>query len=44
MSESNRTEPKPNSARRATADKAILAYVERWMALVRELSLEQAAS
>jgi hypothetical protein len=43
MSENNRTPP-TKSARRAAADKAIMAYVEKWMALVRELSLEQAAS
>lgn len=44
MSERNRIEPKTKSARKADLDRAILAYVEKWMALVRELSLEQAAS
>jgi hypothetical protein len=41
MSEVASTEAKPKPSR-ATADKKVLAEVERWMALIREISLEEA--
>jgi hypothetical protein len=44
MSESVSTLPRLNSARRGAADRDAFAQVEKWMALIRELSREQAKS
>jgi len=41
MSESASNQPKPESQRNST-DEDIFAQVERWMALIREICLEQA--
>ncbi len=42
MSEVAATQAKPETPRGAAADKNAFAQVERWMALIREISLEQA--
>jgi hypothetical protein len=43
MSEIVSSQPKPKSPRSGT-DRVIFAQVERWMALIREITLEQAKS
>jgi hypothetical protein len=44
MSETVDTQPKPKAIRRDSADGHILAQVEKWMAMIREISREQAKS
>jgi hypothetical protein len=41
MPESISTPPMPQSARRAASDRRILAHVEKWMAMIQEISREQ---
>jgi len=41
MPEPISTPPMPQSARNAAADRRILAHVEQWMAMIREISREQ---
>jgi len=36
------TQPKPTSTRSGSSDRQVLAAVEKWMAMIREISLEQA--
>jgi hypothetical protein len=36
------TQPKPKAAPRASADGRVLAEVEKWMAMIREISRETA--
>jgi hypothetical protein len=43
MSEIASNQPKPKSPHNGT-DRTVFAQIERWMALIRELSLEQAKS
>jgi hypothetical protein len=42
MSEIVDTQRKLNSPRGSTADRDILAHVEKWLAMIREISREQA--
>jgi len=44
MSETVTAPPRPKSARSGCADKAAFAQIEKWMALIREVSREQAKS
>ncbi len=41
MSMSTETQPKPKSTRSDTADGRVIAEVEKWMAMIRELNREQ---
>ena len=41
MSESVATQPKLAPTRRAASDAYALAHVEKWMAMIREISREQ---
>jgi hypothetical protein len=41
MSEIVNTQPKPKAARGGSADEHVLAQVEKWMAMIREISREQ---
>jgi hypothetical protein len=41
MSETANTQPKPKSTRSGSADGPVLAQVEKWMAMIREISREQ---
>ncbi len=42
MSEVTATQAKPQTPRGDAAEKNVFAQIERWMALIREISLEQA--
>jgi hypothetical protein len=42
MSEQVNTQPKPKSTRGGSDDRPVLAQVEKWMAIIREFSREQA--
>jgi hypothetical protein len=42
MSETVSTQPKPKSTQRGSADGRVLAEVEKWMAMIREIAREQA--
>jgi hypothetical protein len=42
MSETVTTQPKPKASRGGSADGRVLAEVEKWMAMIREISREQA--
>ena len=42
MSETVTTQPKPKTDRDGSADGRVLAQVEKWMAMIREISREQA--
>jgi hypothetical protein len=42
MSETVTTQPKPKASRDGSADGRVLAEVEKWMAMIREISREQA--
>jgi hypothetical protein len=42
MSEIVDTQRKPNSLHGSTTDRDILAHVEKWLAMIREISREQA--
>jgi hypothetical protein len=44
MSETLTASPKPKSTRTGAGDKDIFVQVEKWMALIREVSREQAKS
>jgi hypothetical protein len=44
MSDTMTAAPKPEAARNGSADKDAIAEVEKWMALIREISREQAKS
>jgi hypothetical protein len=44
MSESVSTSPRLNSTRRGSADRDAFAQVEKWMAVIREISREQVKS
>jgi hypothetical protein len=44
MSETITASPKPKSTRTGAGDKDIFVQVEKWMALIREVSREQAKS
>jgi len=44
MSETVATQPKPKSTRDGAADGRVLAQVEKWMAMIREISREQATN
>jgi hypothetical protein len=44
MSETMTAPPKPNSTRRGSTDKDVIAQVEKWMELIREISREPAKS
>ncbi len=44
MSETITAPPKPQSTRSGPADKDAFAQVEKWMAIIREVSQEQAKS
>lgn len=44
MSATAETQPKPKSTQGNSADDRILAQVEKWMAMIREISREQAKS
>jgi hypothetical protein len=41
MSEAVTAQPKPTSTRGAAGDGRVLAQVEKWMAMIREISREQ---
>jgi hypothetical protein len=41
MSESN-AQPQPKTARTGQGDGRVLAHVEKWMAMIREIAREQA--
>jgi hypothetical protein len=41
-SETVNTQPKPTAAPRGSADGRVLAEVEKWMAMIREISRETA--
>jgi len=41
MSETVNTQPKPKSTQRGTTDRRVLAEVEKWMAMIREIAREQ---
>jgi hypothetical protein len=42
MPQAVNTQPKPESTRSGSSDRYVLAAVEKWMAMIREISLEQA--
>ena len=44
MSDTVNTQPKPKSTPRSSADRDVLAQVEKWMAMIREISQEQVKS
>lgn len=41
MAETMTAQPKPNATRSGSADKAAMAQVEKWMAIIREVSGEK---
>ena len=41
MSEAVATQPKPNTTQRSPSDGRVLAEVEKWMAMIREIKSEQ---
>jgi hypothetical protein len=41
MSEAVATQPKPKTAQRTANDGRVLAEVEKWMAMIREIKSEQ---
>ena len=44
MSETANSRPQPKSTRGGSGDEAILAQIEKWMAMIREISREQVKS
>jgi hypothetical protein len=44
MSETVTAQPKPKSTQRGASDGRVLAEVEKWMAMIREISREQIKS
>jgi hypothetical protein len=44
MSETVTTQPKPKATPNGAADGKVLAQVEKWMAMIREISREQMKS
>jgi hypothetical protein len=44
MSETLNTQPKTKSARSAASDGKVLAQVEKWMTMIREINREQVKS